>query len=402
MGFLSNIFGGKKEDNVLKEAFHRISRILEDEQFQLEMINPMLKKIILTAPAYDCDPNGKGPFGLSEQNPIPVNGPIGELTYFSKLKTVGGDALLFHRIGAMEKIDVFEAVTFSGSEWFIFFVDFYHPRRSRATPDGLLIVKEVRQFSGFNSFCENFPYDFVEMKQSMQESGLSRAYIPISQILQQIQSGAYKRPLAHNAKLDLLKSRLINFSSQIKQEETKVEQRQKIIVDGRHKLISFNYDFFYIPIKLVGQKCDIILRTTLPDVTVFMWMILKAKSKGWSGGNSFVEIKADNLINRRLESGMCISSEEAREFVSVIESQLLSRASTGMDLVQSVENLNAFYRNRTVGLLTGAICIEDARNVVRMIEPKLPPTATTGADLVHLVEKILVIFRSGQVVVMGE
>ena len=214
MGFLSKLFGGNKEDKVLREAFEKIRRILEDEQFQLDMIHPAMKAIIESRPAYDCDPQGTGPFGFSETNPIPVNGPIGQLAYLSKLETIGGERILFHRIGAIDTVDVFEAVTFSGSQWFIFFVDLYHPRRSRLTPDGFQFTQDVGQFSGFHKLCNDFPYDFVEMKQSENESGLSMAYIAISKVVEPIQNRAFERPLAHKAKLDLVKSRLTSFQTQ--------------------------------------------------------------------------------------------------------------------------------------------------------------------------------------------
>ena len=214
MGFISKLFGGKKEDKALREAFEQIRRILEDEQFQLDMIHPAMKSMIETCPAYDKDPNGTGPFGFSETNPIPANGPIGQLAYLSKLETAKGERILFHRIGAVNTIDVFEAVTFSGSEWFILFVDLYHPRRSRLTPEGFRFTQEVGQFSGFHKFCTDFPYDFVEMKQSESESGLSMAYIAISKVMQPIQNRAYQRPLAHKAKLDLVKSRLTSVQTQ--------------------------------------------------------------------------------------------------------------------------------------------------------------------------------------------
>jgi hypothetical protein len=214
MGLISKLFGGNKEDKALQEALKQIQRILEDEQFQLDMIHPTMKSMIESCPAYDKDPNGTGPFGFSETNPIPVNGPIGQLAYLSKLETTKGERILFHRIGAVNTIDVFEAVTFSGSEWFILFVDLYHPRRSRLTPEGFRFTKEVGQFSGFHKFCTDFPYDFVEMKQSERESGLSMAYIAISKVMEPIQNRAYQRPLAHKAKLDLVKSRLTSSQAQ--------------------------------------------------------------------------------------------------------------------------------------------------------------------------------------------
>jgi len=214
MGFLSNLFGGNKEDKELREALAQIHRILDDETFQLELVHPEMKAMLESAPAYDKDPNGTGPFGYIETNPVPVNGPIGQLAYLSKLETQSGQRILFHRLGAIGTIDVFEAVTFNGAEWFILFVDFYHPRRSRLTPGGFRFTKDVAQFSGFHKFCENFPYDFVEKKASERESGLSMAYIAISKVSDQIQNRVFNRSLAHKAKLDLVKSRLSSFQSQ--------------------------------------------------------------------------------------------------------------------------------------------------------------------------------------------
>ena len=131
----------------------------------------------------------------------------------SKLEMNQGERILFHRIGAVDKVDVFEAVSFSGSQWFVIFLDMYHPRRSKLTPDGFQFTKDVAQFCGFHNFCENFPYDFIERKQT-DETGLSLAYIPVSKIAQRLEARAYNRPLAHKAKLDLLRSRLTSFLKQ--------------------------------------------------------------------------------------------------------------------------------------------------------------------------------------------
>lgn len=214
MKFLSSIFGGKKDDRALHDAFAKIRRIIEDEQFQLEMVPPAVRTLLESRPAYDKAPDGTGPFGFTETNPIPVNGPIGQLAYLSKLETLTGQRVLFHRIGAIDYVDVFEAVSFDGSQWFILFVDLYHPRRSRLLPEGFKFTTEVAQFSGFHKFCENFPYDFPEMKATQQESGLSLAYIPISKVSELIRNRAFNRPLAHKAKLELVNSRLSSSQTQ--------------------------------------------------------------------------------------------------------------------------------------------------------------------------------------------
>lgn len=207
MSFLSNLFGGKKEDNALREIFEKIRRLLEDEEYQLGLVNPVIREMIASRPAYDRDPNGTGPFGFCETNPIPVNGPIGELAYLSKLETQQGERILFHRIGAINTIDVFEAVAFSGREWFIFFLEFYHPRKSRITPEGFRFTKEVGQFTGFHNYCPDFPYDFHQVKRE-DKFGLRFAYIAPSKITQQLEDRVFNRPLAHKAKLDIINSRL--------------------------------------------------------------------------------------------------------------------------------------------------------------------------------------------------
>ena len=81
-------------------------------------------------------------------------------------------------------------------------------------PDGFRFTKDVAQFSGFHKFWKNLPYNFIEKQASERESGLSMAYIAISKVSDQIQNRVFNRPLAHKAKLDLVKSRLSSFQSQ--------------------------------------------------------------------------------------------------------------------------------------------------------------------------------------------
>lgn len=214
MGLLSKLFGEKKEDTELREVFAHIHRVIDDEKFQLELVHPSMRAVLESAPAYDKDPNGSGPFGFALSNPIPVNGPVGQLAYLSRLETHSGQRILFHRIGAIGKVDVFEAVTFDGSEWFILFVDFYHPRRSRLTPDGFGFTADVAQFTGFHRFCEDFPYDFLVKKESERESGLILAYIAMKEVYEPIQNRVFNRPLAHRAKLELVQARLSSSQEQ--------------------------------------------------------------------------------------------------------------------------------------------------------------------------------------------
>lgn len=208
MGFFSRL-SGKRDDGSaeLRKAFETINQIIEDEEFQNGLLPEPMAAMIRSAPALDKVPDGKGAFGLEVGNPIPVNGAIGELAYLSKLETERGERLLFHRIGAIDKVDVFEAVTFSGSAWHIFFVDMYYSRRSRLAPAGFRLSAQIRQFSGFHNYCQSFPYDFEAAKQSTAEM-LRFAYIPLSNVVPQIQRRVYERPMAHKLKVDLVLGRM--------------------------------------------------------------------------------------------------------------------------------------------------------------------------------------------------
>lgn len=87
MRLLSNLSGGSKEDKTLREIMAHIHRILDDKQFQLEFVHPSMKAVLESALAYNKDSNGTRPFGFIETDPIPVNGPIGQLAYPPRLET---------------------------------------------------------------------------------------------------------------------------------------------------------------------------------------------------------------------------------------------------------------------------------------------------------------------------
>ncbi len=143
-------------------------------------------------------------FGYSKGNPILTMGPIGEVNYLSNLETLNGERLLFHCLGAIKTIDVFEAVSFSGENWFLFFMDLYHSQQSKQTPLGFRFTKNSVQFSGIHVFCKNFPFDFAKMNYSEKHSNLNKAYINMSCVIQKSHDPFYQRPMTHNAKLDLI------------------------------------------------------------------------------------------------------------------------------------------------------------------------------------------------------
>jgi hypothetical protein len=194
----SKLFGGKKP-NPVEGAIRQVEKLLVDESFQLSLVNPQLRSLMENAAGVDRLSGGYGKFGEAT-NPIPVNGPLGEIAYLSRLVDPDGQRLLFHRTGSDRSpvcpnpLDVYECVSFNGEHWYVLYLDMYHPRQSRATPDGFTLSQEPRQFSGFNNACSDFPYDFSEEKRRIEPPELALAYIPSSAIEQQLMRRAFLRP----------------------------------------------------------------------------------------------------------------------------------------------------------------------------------------------------------------
>lgn len=170
---------GKEERSEADNAIEKIRKIIVDEQFQLDILGPSKSAIFSSFPARDQIEDPEGEFGLSASNPIPVNGPIGSVAYLSKLETLGGQGLFFHRLGSNNKVDFYEVVTMDGKTWEVFCLDMYHSRQSSLAPKGFRLKTTPCQFTGFNKFCDNFPYDYEACKVMERESGLSIAYAPI-------------------------------------------------------------------------------------------------------------------------------------------------------------------------------------------------------------------------------
>lgn len=219
MSIFSKIFGGggkKAGSSELQEILSIFSKALNDEEFQNSNLSPILREAIEAGDACDKIPGGDGPFGFCATNPIPVNGPMGQLAYLSRLETSSGQRLLFHRLGSTSGpagiVDVFEAVTIDGTHWFILYLDFYHPRRSRHVPDGLSFSGKLSQLSGFRDYCPDFPYDFIDMKNSIGDQGLAALYIPIANVVEQIDNRVFSRPEGHRERLKEVRDNVGTFS----------------------------------------------------------------------------------------------------------------------------------------------------------------------------------------------
>jgi hypothetical protein len=148
----------------------RLLESLIDDKTLNNSLDPLIRERVLGG--LDCDqlPNGVGEFGRDCSQPIPVNGPLGELVYLSLLRTPSGSQLMFHRLGSMTladdetqelfHIDIYEVLAFDLTVRETLYFHMYHPRRSRLAPSGYTIATlpdDANFFTGTNVCLENFP-----------------------------------------------------------------------------------------------------------------------------------------------------------------------------------------------------------------------------------------------------
>lgn len=183
----------------------KIIKFLEDEDFQNSNMNDSLRYQVLNGVSADELPDGIGEFGRTPENPIPVNGVIGELVYLSRLATkYTNKKILFHRIGSLDRIDAYETVSIDGRTWDILFFSLYHPRKSRKAPKGYQIVTTQQQsmIYGTNRRISQFP---IGLQKAIREDtekmiGISLA---TSEVRIAEETIRFQRPEPHTKRLQM-------------------------------------------------------------------------------------------------------------------------------------------------------------------------------------------------------
>lgn len=161
----------------------------DDEPRDLQMAdflgNAQISDAIRTGkliPGPECEtlPRRQGSFGAGPDNPIPVNGPVGESVYLSRLRTATGAGFFYHRLGSIKSricswpVDEFELVATDASEWRLLFFSIYHPCRSSLVPERLYLLpwsmlpESMRRLVKFDClgtrfWLRNFPGDLPDV-----------------------------------------------------------------------------------------------------------------------------------------------------------------------------------------------------------------------------------------------
>ena len=145
---------------ILKKIDHMLD---SDDEQNRTVPEPFRSQI---ADGLDCDelPEAKGEFGRSPTNPIPTNGPIGEVIYLSRLRTASGSPVMFHRVrsedGLIGAVDVYEVLSLDGTVNETLFLSMYHPRKSKKVPHGYTYTSKLDPDNftyGVNHIVANFP-----------------------------------------------------------------------------------------------------------------------------------------------------------------------------------------------------------------------------------------------------
>lgn len=100
---------------VIGAIFEKMSKLLRDEEMQVAIIiNPWLKKHLKS----NTKERSIGDFyGVTMNDPIRANGPIGEIIYISRLVNKQGKGFIGHRLGSISGLDVFEVVSTDFQDW---------------------------------------------------------------------------------------------------------------------------------------------------------------------------------------------------------------------------------------------------------------------------------------------
>lgn len=94
-------------------------------------------------------PEGYGPYGLTETNPIPTKGILANESYLSKLRTLKGEKINWKRIGSTNArnienpIDIYNVTTEKGLDMGCIFISPYQNHTSTESPMGFVHIDSI-------------------------------------------------------------------------------------------------------------------------------------------------------------------------------------------------------------------------------------------------------------------
>ncbi len=171
----------KKNDSKINEILDRVIAAVSDEETQNKYANPAKADGTTCAPKCDQIAGAYGEFGRTPTNPIPVNGPLGEVTYLSLLRRSDGMPFVFHRLGSRHGLDCYEVMSLDRRTREELWFDFYFLGRSRKAPEGYRLESRLEAHNlvyGTNGRLKNFPNDTYEGVRNYQERLFKQVLLP--------------------------------------------------------------------------------------------------------------------------------------------------------------------------------------------------------------------------------
>lgn len=205
MSFWNRLFGGgEKQPPNMNRVFEKINNLINNDEVQNADTPEIIRGNMAAGGGVDTIPGAAGEFGRCLTNPIPVNGPLGELTWLSRLLTVSGAKVFFHRLGSIGTIDLFETVSEDGSMWDILYLDMYHTRKTKLAPSGYRTQTMTTLLRGVTVCVENFPRPFYDI---LCARTIERIGAPIADP-DGIQISSLRRPPLHQRNLEACQAKI--------------------------------------------------------------------------------------------------------------------------------------------------------------------------------------------------
>lgn len=166
MGFFDALMKSDINRTRSEKMYDNALKLFNSAELQNATLPPDLRERVEKGEDCDVVSGAVGRFGHDATNPIPVNGPLGELTYLSRLRLRStGSMVFFHKVDTQDGVDVFELVNVSGKFVDYLYLDMFHPRASRLYPEQYTMEKEAVFPRGVTTRVHHFPqglYKFIK------------------------------------------------------------------------------------------------------------------------------------------------------------------------------------------------------------------------------------------------
>ena len=151
------LFRRGKRGGDINNIFEKVFQYLSSEELQNDGLPPFLKSRL--------EDNSEERsitklFGMTAEDPIRVNGSIGQIIYISQLRTPDDVGFIGHRLGSIDGLDVYEVCSEDFKDWRILFFDLYWLQKDRYAPGGLHVETKTPFISAINKFSSKFPLNF--------------------------------------------------------------------------------------------------------------------------------------------------------------------------------------------------------------------------------------------------